>query len=329
MKRLSAAVAALILLLVSAPAALAIGTPAGTDITSQATVVYTFGGSVYTLHSNIVTTTVIELLDVDVVWQDAAPVPVYPGAAAEILTFRLTNTGNGTDSYALDGLSALAGDDFDPLVTDIYLDRDGDGVLIPAIDTLYLPGTNDPQLPADGWVNIFVLNDIPVSVTEGQRGDCQFTASSTTGTGAPGTVIPGGGEAGVDAMIGTSGGSADQIGSYRVAAIPVELIILKSAIVNDASGGTEPVAGATITYTLTVATTGVATALGVVITDAIPAHTTYNPNTLTLNGGALTDTADADVGDVAGTTPDTVTVDLGDLVVGAPVQVIAFTVTID
>ena len=101
------------------------------------------------------------------------------------------------------------------------------------------------------------------------------------------------------------------------------------AIVNDTSGGTEPVAGATITYTLTVATTGVATALGVVITDAIPAHTTYNPNTLTLNGGALTDTADADVGDVAGTTPDTVTVDLGDLVVGAPVQVIAFTVTID
>jgi uncharacterized repeat protein (TIGR01451 family) len=329
MHRFKIPVAAIVLVAVTPLAAGAVGTPAGTDISSQATVVYSYGGNVQTQQSNVVTTTVGELLAVDLVWQDAAPVPVYPGAAAAVLTYRLTNTGNGTEAFALTAAVALPGDDFDPLPAGLYLDTDGDGLLTPATDSLYQPGSDEPLLTADGWIDLFVVNGIPDTVAAGQRGDCTLTADCATGTGAPGLVFAGGGDGGVDAIVGATGGTADRTGSYIVAAPPVDVQILKAAVVDDGAGGHEPIAGATITYTLTVGAGGDGTARGVVITDAVPDHTTYHPNSLTLNGAPLSDAVDTDAGDVGGSSPATVTVALGDLPVGAPVQVIAFTVTID
>ena len=44
---------------------------------------------------------VAEVLDLTVTWQDAAPVPTNAGAVGVVLAFRLTNIGNGTESYAL------------------------------------------------------------------------------------------------------------------------------------------------------------------------------------------------------------------------------------
>jgi uncharacterized repeat protein (TIGR01451 family) len=307
----------------------AAGTPAGTDITNQATVTYTVDSVVHSQSSNIVTTTVAELLEVNVVWQDAAPVEVNPGALSEVLTFRLTNTGNGTDSYTLSGQSVLPGDDFDPTLGDLYLDADGDGLFNPDADDRYIQGTNDPTLPADGFVIVFVLNGIPGDANPGELGNSELTAGSNTGTGVPGTVIPGGGENGTDAVVGTSGGSSQQTGTYLVVAVPVQVEILKAATVSDPYGGAQPVPGASITYTLNVTASGVGTALGVVVTDALPTHTTYHAGTLLLNGGTLTDIADGDPGDVGDTTPGTVTVNLGDLAVGVPAQIIEFTVTID
>ena len=128
-------------------------------------------------------------------------------------------------------------------------------------------------------------------------------------------------------MIGTSGGSSEDTGTYAVSVVAVSVV--KSAGVLDPFEGTEPVPGAVITYSIAVTISGSGTALGVVITDPIPANTTYNTGTLTLNGDPLTDEADADAGDVGHTTPDTVTVDLGNLTADSPVQTITIDVTID
>ena len=61
----------------------------------------------------------------------------------------------------------------------------------------------------------------------------------------------------------------------------------------------------------------------------IPANTSYTANSLILNGTPLSDGADGDAGDVGGTTPNTVTVDLGDMTSASPLQTIRFDVTIN
>ena len=109
---------------------------------------------------------------------------------------------------------------------------------------------------------------------------------------------------------------------------PNVVVLTKTATVINQFNGTEPIPGATIRYTITATVTGSGTATGVVITDLIPLNTTYIPNSLKLGGAALSDGADADAGDVGGTTAGMVTVSLGDLTsLGA--KVITFEVKIN
>ena len=69
--------------------------------------------------------------------------------------------------------------------------------------------------------------------------------------------------------------------------------------------------GDTLEYTIDVVNTGTAPAQDVVFLDAIPEHTTFVPGSMTLNGGPITDIADADAGDFDVTTPGAVTVKVG------------------
>ncbi len=130
-----------------------------------------------------------------------------------------------------------------------------------------------------------------------------------------------------DAVVGTSGGSDADIGSYVASALSVSVV--KSVGIADPFGGTEPVPAAVLTYTITVNVVGTGTAQGLFTTDSIPANTTYNPGTLNLNAGSLTDAADGDAGDVGATTPGVATVDLGNLTNASGIQTITFDVTIN
>lgn len=307
--------------------ALAVGTTAGIDISNTATVDYSIAGSSDSVNSNTVTFRVDEKLDVNVSWQDAANVGVSTPDTNQVLTFLLTNTGNGNDSYALSVQNNLIGDQFNPVFVDIYLDANGNGNFNPGVDTLYIPGTNDPALGADASQIIFVRNNIPGGLNAGDLGNSQLTATSNTGSGAPGTSFPNAGDNNTTAVVGTSGGDSSAIGTYEVTNTTVSL--LKSVVISDQLGGNQPMPGATMTYSIEVSVTGPGTATGVVITDPIPANTTYTAGSLTLNAAALTDVVDADAGDVNGTTPNTVTVNLGDLTPASPVQTITFEVIIN
>lgn len=105
--------------------------------------------------------------------------------------------------------------------------------------------------------------------------------------------------------------------------------VAKSAAVKDQSGSNIPMSGSTITYTLTITASGNGTATGIVITDPIPANTTYVTGTLKLNGTPLTDAIDADAGDVGGTTAGEVTVGLGDMTGATGTKTITFDVKIN
>jgi uncharacterized repeat protein (TIGR01451 family) len=306
----------------------AVGTTAGIDISNTATVDYVIGGSSGSLNSNTITFRVDETIDVNVTWQDAANIGVGTPDTNQVLTYLLTNTGNGNDSYTLSVQNNPPGiDQFDPVLVNIYLDSNGNGNYNPGVDTQYVAGTNDPALAADASLAIFVLNNIPASLNGGYLRNSQLTATSNTISGTPGASFANAGDNNTTAVVGASGGSSNDIGIYEVTNTTVSLV--KSVVITDPLGGNQPMPGATMTYSINVSVSGPGTATGVVITDPIPANTTYTAASLTLNAAALTDAADPDAGDVGDTTANTVTVNLGDLTQASPVQTISFEVIIN
>ena len=183
------------------------------------------------------------------------------------------------------------------------------------------------MLAADAAVDMLLVNDIPAGVTNGQIGRSELTATAATGSGAPGDPFPNQGDGGVDAVLGVSGGTAASAGEYVVA--DVQLNIVKSVLVSDPFGGTEPVPGAVLTYTVTIEVTNSGTAANSVFADPIPSNTTYVASSITLNGGGLTDVAADDVGEIDTSGVPTVVVRLGDLTQASGVQTVSFDVLID
>jgi uncharacterized repeat protein (TIGR01451 family) len=308
-------------------AALAVGTPAATAINNQATASHVINASTLTLSGNVVTDTVAELLNVQVTWQDSGAVAVFAQDTDQVLTFRITNTGNGSETFTLSADSAQGDDQFDPVLSALFLDSNGNNLFDAGVDTLYVAGTNDPVLAPDAAVTVFALNNIPADLANGDTGHCQITATANTGNGAPGSLLPGQGDSGTDAVIGATGASAAVQGTYVVTGM--QMSVVKSATVADPVGGNRPATAAVMTYEITLQATGSGTAQSVIFNDPIPVNTTYNPNSLRLNGTLLSDAADSDVGDVGATAADSVTVFLGNLAAGSAAQTISFDVTID
>lgn len=276
----------------------AAGTRAGSTISNTASASFDTGGGTQTIDSNRVDLLVDELLDVTVATGNPADVPTTPGATNQVLTYTVTNTGNGQEAFGLSTIANVGGDNYDPVITQIYIDN-GDGVFDASTDTLYTPGSNDPVLNPDQSVRVFVLATTPGGVVDGNRGIVTLVAAAKTGTGAPGNSFPGQGEGGGDAVVGSTGADGQDNGAFRVSAAAVSLV--KSASILDPFGGSEPIPGATITYTITATVTGSGSVSGLAITDNIPANTSYDPGSITLGGGSLSDAVDADAGDYNGT----------------------------
>ena len=133
----------------------------------------------------------------------------------------------------------------------------------------------------------------------GNLGQLNLTAQDTVGTGTPGTIFAGKGNGGVNAVVGASGATSTGSNFYAVQQAGVTFV--KSAVVADPYGGTNPTPGAVITYSLVATVSGSGTLSGLTITDAVPANTTYQAGSMTLQGAVLTDAADTDAGSFTGT----------------------------
>lgn len=299
------------------------GTRAGTTISNTATASFDNGAGTQTIDSNQVDLLVDELLDVTVASSDPGDVVTTPGATGQVLTFRVTNKGNGEEDFVLSTIANAGGDDYDPVVTSVYLDANGNDVYDPGIDTLYTPGANDPTLDPEVGITVFVVATTPGTVTDGNRGIVSLVAAAKTGTGAPGTPFAGAGEGGGDAVVGLTGAEGRDDGAYLVSAAAVTLV--KSATITNTVGTTDPVPGATITYTIVATVSGSGSVAGLSITDDIPTDTSYVANSLTLGGSSLTDAADGDAGDYNGTR---INVALG-TVAGGQTRTVTFQTIID
>lgn len=300
----------------------AAGTRAGSTISNTASASFDTGAGTTTIDSNQVDLLVDELLDVTVASSNPADVPTTPGATAQVLTFSVTNNGNGVENFVLSTIANAGGDNYDPVVTQIYIDN-GDGLFDAGTDALYTPGANDPELDPDESVTVFVVATTPGTVVDGNRGIVSLVAAAVTGTGAPGTSFAGQGEGGGDAVVGSTGADGTDAGAFIVSAATVTLV--KSAVITNPLGTADPIPGATIIYTIVATVAGSGSVSGLAITDNIPADTSYVPGSITLGGAPQSDGVDADAGDYNGTR---INVALG-TVAGGQTRTVTFQTTID
>ncbi len=93
-----------------------------------------------------------------------------------------------------------------------------------------------------------------------------------------------------------SNGQHADAGAY-LAQLPMSPVdpLIKTVTVIDTLGGTDPHPGATLRYQIVVNTNGASTVDNLIITDPIPANTTYTPNSIVLNGVPQTDIIDPPV----------------------------------
>ncbi|WP_232843916.1 hypothetical protein [Allopontixanthobacter sediminis] len=291
-KALSAGVIALSApVLFSSPAA-AGGIAAGTLIENTASATYRVGAQNLGADSNTVVLRVDELLDVTVASQDSGPVPATGPTA--VLTFSITNTGNGPEAFNLTVNPDTPGNDFTPVVDGIAVDTNGNGVYDPGVDQILGASAPTGLLDPDVSLIVFVLVTVPGTAADTDTAVVNLLAEAVTGTGAPGTVFAGQGEGGGDAVAGATGADDDDDATVVVRAIAVA--ISKSATVVDPFGGSQPVPGAIITYTLLTTVSGTGTIEVLDVTDAIPAGTSYRSDSLALDAAPLTDAVDGDIG---------------------------------
>jgi uncharacterized repeat protein (TIGR01451 family) len=270
----------------------ATGVTAGTLIENTASATYTSGTASTTVQSNTVSLRVDELLDVAVAGLNSSPVPA--GSGDIVLAYTLTNTGNGSEAYNLSVNPVVAGNDFDATISAVAIDSNGNGTYEPGVDQILATGAATPAVAPDASLTLFVIAALPGTANEGDTSQVSLTASALTGSGSPGTVFAGQGTGGGDAVVGASGASDSALDA--MIAMLATVTLTKSAVVVDPFGGSQPVPGAVITYTISAAVAGTGSAEGLRVTDAIPAGTTYQPNTLLLDSAALTDAADTDAG---------------------------------
>ena len=264
-------------------------TEAGTAIRNVAQVRYGIDGEVSTIASNPVSTRVDEIIDFTVDPSPACANPTANGITA--IGFDIVNRGNGDESFTIG--TPVATGDFK--VTGLAADANDDGCYEPGTDPSIPYGTNTPVLAPGKRYRVFVLGE---GTLDG--GTLELPVTSRFGDARVGQVIDGAGDGGSDVVIGGTGGKVTGRPVRRYAVQEVHAELVKTQSVKARDGSDQPMRGAIITYTLQGNFTGGGTANDVVIADPIPAGTVYVAGSLMLDGNALSDAGDGDVGSFTG-----------------------------
>ena len=335
----------------------AVGTPSGTPVDNQATITFSVGGSAQPPvvsddpgQAGVQATRFIvdTKVDVTVVWQDGAAVPVAPGQDGvtpipnppQVLRFTVTNLGNTpTQDFALTSEN-LAGDDFDPTAVSIYVDSNGNNTYDVGVDT----ATNIDELSSTAGTNsvdVFLVGSIGAQ-TNGQLSDTALIATAHDGGGAGlGALTTE--DAGVDVALGpaqvafaegagtatgdiATDGAHSATGTYIVS---VTLTVNKtSSVIADGVGGVAPnakaIPGATVQYTIAITNNGAAAATAIGGSDPLDtANITFVSPSVAFDAGCGGATASNDAPAIA-----TLTFSVGTIAAGATCN-ITFNVTIN
>jgi len=201
----------------------------------------------------------------------------------------VTNNGNGSDTFDLTAVSSNGWS------TVIYADNDASGTFS-AGDTVI---TDTGSMAANGVQMIIVEVTVPAGTASGTSDTLTVTATSQFNSGVQ------------DSATDTTTINAPNV----------------SAVKSVLPAGPQP-PGTVLTYSIVVTNNGTSDANAVVLTDLIPANTTYVAGSMTLNGAGKTDVALDDEGDFNVTTAGGITMSIGVLAPSAAATV-TFQVTID
>jgi len=332
-----------LLLLIAPQAVLALGTTSGTTVSNQASVTYVIGvAPPFVQTSNTVSFLVDKKVNLLVAETSGSPTPVNTGQTGAVTTFQVTNLGNDPQGFnlapalavgnpATGGIAPFTTNDFSAMGLQVFVDSNANGVYDPGVDT----ATSISTLASGSSRNVFIVADIPVTALNGQQSVISLTATAVTPTTmAALSPTPGPDTAGVDVLFAdTSGVAVGDIASdakhsaYDAYLVSSVNVAVTKTIVNvlDPNGTAQLVPGAVMTYQIAVALTGAGTATNLVITDPMPAETTYVPGSIIVAGLTKTDAADADNAQFSA---NTISVSLGN--VAAPANfVITFRATIN
>ncbi|MDP3905663.1 hypothetical protein [Novosphingobium sp.] len=300
--RLLGQAGAIALVALGASPALASGTLAGSSITNTVTVNYQVGGIAQTSTDAGDTFTVDRKVAFVVAESgDTTTTTVSPGQEAAVTTFQITNQSNATLDFALAAAQVADGgsgahtgtDSFDTTNVRIHVDTNGNGVYDAGTDLLV---TYLDELAPDASMTVFVLADIPLSLTNGAFSAVTLTAtahgSATAVSGTVGTLdsilseTTGANTSGMDTVFADAAGATDAEGDGMHSAkddytvYTASLTITKnSRLISDPVNLTtnpKAIPGATIEYCIVVANaSGSQTATDVAISDPLPSTVSY------------------------------------------------------
>jgi uncharacterized repeat protein (TIGR01451 family) len=338
------------LLLIVPQISWAVGTPSGTTISNSATLTYAIGaGPTTTATSNTVSFVVDKKVNLLVTEVSGAATSVSIGQIGAVTTFSVTNLGNDPQGFTLTAALAVGNpatggtppfttNNFSATGLQVFVDSNANGVYDAGVDT----ATSIPTLAAGASQTVFIVGDIPGTALSGQQSVVSLTATAVVpSTMAALGATAGSDTPGVDVVFADSAGVADgardakhsAYDAYLVNGVNVALTKTITSVVDPngrvvltpASGDPALMPTSTLTYQIVVDLTGSGTADNLVITDPLPANTSYVPNSITVNSVAKTDAADADNAEFSA---NTVTVTLGNVAAPANI-VITFKATIN
>lgn len=245
----------------------AVGVPAGTEIVNVAQLDYTVGSVDFSATSNTLVDIVDQKIDMQMVCQESKSVVVGVGENRRAMSFTLSNTGNGKDSY---NFSSIEGErlDFSVSNQEIYLDN-GDGIF--SIDDSL---ATDVAISSDGNVTLFLVSDIPADADKFSYNGIK--ASSTI----QGSLVYGESKKLEDfyAVIATKEDARSDVCAYEVSHLAVKLE--KTATLSS----DKVYNGSTIHYKIAVKLIGEGEVENIVVNDNIPIGTTYIADSLKLDG---------------------------------------------
>jgi uncharacterized repeat protein (TIGR01451 family) len=268
-------------------------TPACTTLPNTATASFALNGEPRTMASNMATVRVGELLDLNLS-PSASTVELAPGAARD-LSFALTNRGNGSEAFQLEGTIDAQGASLERYA----IDRNQDGRFDSSDDLVVAPGGVTPVLAPGASVAILILVR---AGTEPTNATLTLHARAATGSGTPGSNFAGRGDGGCDAVVGgtSAAGAATVRLTVDAGSDTSGISVFKSQSVTALNGSASAVRGSTVTYTIEPRFTGAGTVRNARIADLVPEGTAYLPGSILLDGAALSDAEDGDAGSFDG-----------------------------